>query len=217
MEEEQAPQSLDGRRLVAWVGAEPGHEDKAPVFVRREGNMIVGREKDPCDPAPLRIPFYEGDKVTKLLPISHPSINTTSEVGDMSGLVVSMRLVETRRDPGHVYGRTLRHGEADDGRRIHIEPGESITIETVIVELDHIDAQEQPTESGHVPLTPVLWSWLSIGERDESLYRYLLATSLLPPADWTKPTKYSWRCRGTPMRRMRAHTTDPPSGDMCSP
>lgn len=177
MEEEPVPQSLDGRPLVAWVGAEPGHEDKAPVFVRREGNTIVVREKDPCDPAPSRIPCYEGDEVTKLLPVSHTSVNTTSEVGDMSGLVVSMRLVETRREPGHVYARTLRHGEADDGRRIHIEPGDAFTIEAMTVELEHIDAQEQPTESGYVPLTPVLWSWLSIGERDESLYRYLLAAA----------------------------------------
>lgn len=43
MEEEPVPQSLDGRPLVAWVGAE------------------------------LRIPFYEGDEVRKLLPVSHTS------------------------------------------------------------------------------------------------------------------------------------------------
>lgn len=68
----------------------------------------------------------------KLLPVT--SLNTTSEVGDMSGLVMSMRLVETRREPGHVYARTLRHGEADDGRRIHIEPGDAFTIEAKTVE-----------------------------------------------------------------------------------
>ena len=95
----------------------------------------------------------------------------------MSGLVVSMRLLETRREPGHVYARTVRQGEEDDGRRIHLEPGEAFTIEQLTVELEHIDEQEKPTESGYVPLTPVLWSWLSIGERHESLYRYLLAAA----------------------------------------
>jgi hypothetical protein len=177
MEEAQPPQTLDGRPLAGWLGAEPGHEDKAPIFVRREGSTIIVREKDPCDPDPARIPFYEGDEVKKMQAISHTALNTTAEVGDMSGLVVSMRLVETRREPGHVYARTLRHGEEDDGRRIHLEPGEAFTIEQLTVELDHIDGQEKPTESGYVPLTPVLWSWLSIGERDESMYRYLLAAA----------------------------------------
>lgn len=174
MDEAEPPQNLNGRPLMGWLGAEPGHADKSPIFVRREG---IVREKGPCDPDPVRIPFYQGDEVKTMQAISHTSLNTTAEVGDMSGLVVSMRLVETRREPDHVYARTLRHGEDDDGRRIHLETGEAFTIEQLTVELDHIDAQEKPTESGYVPLTPVLWSWLSIGERDESMYRFLLAAA----------------------------------------
>ncbi len=88
-----------------------------------------------------------------------------------------MRLVPTSRQPGRVYARTLRHGEEDDGRRVHVEPGESVTIEQLTVELDHVDAQQEATDSGYVPLTPVLWSWLSIGERSEVQYRYLLAAA----------------------------------------
>lgn len=169
--------SSDGRPLKAWVGAKPGHEDSAPVFVRRDGNRILVRQKDPCDPEPERIPMYEGDEVIGLTPISHMSVNTTGEVGDLAGLIVSMRVVPTRREPGHVFARTLRHNEVDDGRRVHVEPGESVTLEQITVELDYIDSKELPTDSGYVPLTPVLWAWLSIGQRNNVQYRYLLAAA----------------------------------------
>lgn len=179
MDEAPAPQASpeSGPPPRAWVGATPGHEDRAPVFVRRDGNKIIVREKDPCDPEPARIPMYEGDEVIGMIPISHMSVNTNSETDDLTGLIVSMRVVLTRREPGHVYLRTLRHNEVDDGRRVHVEPGESFTLEQVTVELDHIDSSEQPTDSAYVPLTPVLWSWLSIGERNDVQYRYLLAAA----------------------------------------
>ncbi|WP_411731594.1 hypothetical protein [Paeniglutamicibacter sp.] len=175
--ETPTPESPDGRPFKGWLGAEPGHEDEAPVFVRREGRTIVFRKKDPCDPDPPRIPFYEGDELIQMEAISHTSVNTTSEVGDTLGLVFSLRLVPTRREPGRVYARTLRHGEKDDGRRVHVEPGETLVIEQLTVALDHLDAMQEPTESGYVPLTPVLWSWFAIGERDDAQSRYLLAAA----------------------------------------
>lgn len=67
--------------------------------------------------------------------------------------------------------------EADYGRRIHAIPGGQITI-SLVTELDHIDDQVEPTSSGHVPLTPVLWTWLNIGtDHDEARTRFLLAAA----------------------------------------
>lgn len=165
----------DGKPPKAGIGAELGHEDEAPVFVRREVRKIVIRKKDPCDPEPPRIPFYEGDELIQMEAISHTSVNTTSEVDDTHGLVFDLRLVPTGREPDRVYAPTLRHGEEDDGRRVHVEPGESLIIEQLTVALDHLDAMEEPTESGYVPLTPVLWSWFAIGERNGAQFRHLLA------------------------------------------
>lgn len=157
-----APGSMEGRPLVGWLGEVPAREDHegapGPVFVRREGIEVIVRQKDPCDPDPPRIPIYEGDQVREMTALSHTSFNTTDQIGDVAGLMVSMRIVPTRREPGRVYARTLRHGEYDDGRRVHVRPGESVTIEELVVELDHVDSQYEPTESGYVPLTPVLWT-----------------------------------------------------------
>jgi hypothetical protein len=129
--------------------------------------------------------MYEGDEVIGMIPISHMSVNTNSETDDLTELIVSMRVVLTRREPGHVYLRTLRHDEVDDGRPVHVEPGESFTLEQVAVELDHIDSSEQPTDSGYAPLTPPLWSWLSIG----SGTMCSTATCWPQHVGWTKPTR----------------------------
>ncbi|KRF10915.1 hypothetical protein [Nocardioides sp. Soil796] len=176
MEEEQVPApELDGRPFKAWLVAQP--EVDAPVFVRREGTSVIVRKKDPCDPDPPRIPCYEGDEVKCMTAVSHTALMGPSGNGDASGLITSIRIVPTRREPGHVYARTLRYGEEDDGRRVHFEPGEAVTLEECAVALDHLDAEQEATESGYVPLTPVLWSWLSIGVRDEEQFRYLLAAA----------------------------------------
>jgi hypothetical protein len=62
----------------------------------------------------------------------------------------------------------------------HLRKSGQITLEegSLVVELDHIDDQAQPTSSGHVPLTSVLWTWLSIGtDHDEARTRFLLAAA----------------------------------------
>ena len=91
-----------------------------------------------------------------------------------------MRVVPVRVEGTTVYARTLRHDEVDDGRRVHAIPGGQITFEegSLVAELDHIDDQAESTSSGHVPLTPVLWTWLSIRtDHDEARTRFLLAAA----------------------------------------
>ncbi|TKV26156.1 light-mediated development protein DET1 [Arthrobacter sp. NamB2] len=168
---------FENRPVVAWLGEAPGHEDKAPILVRREGNRIFIREKDPNEPTPPRIPVYEDDEVVPMLALSHTGVNTSDEVGDTSGLIVALRIVPTRHEPGMVYARTLRRDEEDDGRRVHVAPGEQVTLENITVELEYFDDLQEPTASGYVPLTPSLWSWLSIAEKDDAKFRYLLAAS----------------------------------------
>ena len=147
------------------------------VFVRRDDQKVYVRQVDPCEPDPPRIPLFDGDQVVLMVALSYASINTSPDVGNVAGLVLALRIVETRREGGIVYARTLRHGEEDTGARVHVEPGERVALETVTVELDHIDSLEEPTSSGHVPLTPVLAAWLSIGAHDPARIRYLLAAA----------------------------------------
>lgn len=150
----------------------------------RQGNHVLLRQVDLGEPTPPPVPLYDGDQLVVMEAISHVGLHTTSQPGDMTGFVISMRAVPVRREGNVVYCRTLRRGEEDEGKRVHVRPGDSVTFEAgaVTIELDHIDSQEKPTASGYVPLTPVLWAWLMVGAADSdearaTRIRYLLAAA----------------------------------------
>jgi hypothetical protein len=147
------------------------------IFVRREGHNVIVRQTDPGDGAPPRVPLWDGDRIVVMEALSHVSMHTSPEVGDVTGFLFGLRIVETRREGGTVYARTLRLGEVDDGSRVHVAPGESVTIEAITVELDYLDSLQEPSESGYVPLTPVLATWYSCGSHDPAKVRYLLAAA----------------------------------------
>ena len=52
-------------------------------------------------------------------------------------------------------------------------------LESVVVELDAIDAREASAypEARYVPLTPTLWTWLAFGQHDPVKVRYVLAAA----------------------------------------
>lgn len=155
-------------------------DDPVPVTLyERDGSQVLVRQVDPCDIDPPPVALFDGDEVTVMEAISHTSVHANPEVGSTDGFMFHMRVVPVRVEGSTVYARTLRHDEVDDGRRVHAIPGGQITFEGALVaELDHIDDQAEPTSSGHVPLTPVLWTWLSIGtDHDEARTRFLLAAA----------------------------------------
>jgi hypothetical protein len=103
------------------------------------------------------------------------------ESDDNSDLIHSMRIVPVRREGSVVYARSLRLGEPDDGRRVHVAPGDQVRFEAgaVLAELEAIDSHERPTESGHKPITSVLSAWFHFGREpwDDSAVRYVLAAA----------------------------------------
>ncbi|WP_300010992.1 hypothetical protein [Pseudonocardia sp.] len=97
-------------------------------------------------------------------------------------MVIWFRIVPVRREGTTVFGRTLRHGESDDGRRVHLRPGDDFSIEPggLEIELDAIDEREATAfaDGEYVPITPVLWIWMSIGAGGaDDKVRYLLAAA----------------------------------------
>jgi hypothetical protein len=172
----------DDAAAIGWlsdVTLSGSDEPIRVVLLRREGNRVIVRQVDPCDPEPDRIPLFEGDELVVAEAISHVSLNTNDTTGDTSGFLFGMRVVEVDRLDGVVRARTLRHGEADTGARVHVAPGESMTFDegAMVVDLDFLDGLQPPTESGYAELTPVLATWFSVGEHDEAEVRYLLAAA----------------------------------------
>lgn len=169
---------------VGWLETVVLKGSDEPIRVtleERRGSRVLLHQVDPEDPEPQRVPIYEGDELVVMTAVSHMSIHTSSVVGDDSGFLFSYRVVPVRREEGVVYARTLRRGERDSGQRVHVRPGDSLRFEAndVVAELDHIDALEPASPSGHVPLTPVLWTWLTLRSQESQpeRMRYLLAAA----------------------------------------
>lgn len=166
-----------------YLGAVTPQQQDEPVRVtlyERNGSQVLVRQVDPCDIDPPPVALLDGDEVRVMEAISHTSMHTNPEVGSTDGFLFHMRVVPVRVEGTTIYARILRTDEIDDGRRVHAIPGGQITFEagSVVAELDHIDDQAEPTPSGHVPLTPVLWTWLSIGiGHNEARTRFLLAAA----------------------------------------
>lgn len=147
---------------------------------RVDGKVFV-RQIDPSDGDPPRVPLYEGDQIIPMMALTHTSLNTSDQPGENDEMIVAMRIVPVRREPGHVFIRSLRHGEVDNGDRVHVRPDDDVSFEpgSMTLELAAIDAQEasQYPNGAFVPITPVLGAWFSIGEHDAEKARYLLAAA----------------------------------------
>lgn len=164
--------------FLATIRLANAREPAQVRLVERDGSRVLLRQLDPGEPEAERVPLYDGDELTVMQAVSHVGLNTSPTPGSPEQFLFGCRIVPVRTEPGRVLARTLRFGELDTGQRVHVRPGDQLQLVDVTVELDHIDSQESATASGHVPLTPVLWTWLSIGEaHDATRTRYLLAAA----------------------------------------
>ncbi|MGW4716737.1 light-mediated development protein DET1 [Nocardia sp. NPDC004260] len=169
---------MDEREPITFVDAvtrDGSSEAERILLHSREGSKVYVRLADPCDSTPEPVPLYEGDELIVMEAISHISLHQTPE--DSEGFLLSQRVAPIRREAATVYARPLKFGEADDGRRVHLCPGEQVVIEPQ-VELEYIDDWEGAGISGYVPLTPVLFTWMAIvPQSSEGRARYLLAAA----------------------------------------
>ena len=174
--------AADGRDLWLEVRLRLDGQDgeSNAVLDERVGGTVFLRHADPADPPdPPRIHVRPGDRVVTTTPIAAASMNATAEVGRVDDMITWVRVVLDRRENGTVYGRTLREGEPDDGRRVHVRPGEQFVFEpgALSVSLDEIDRREPATETGHVNLAPVIWTWLQFAPPSAESVRYVLAAA----------------------------------------
>lgn len=170
---------------IYWLGnvtLEGADTPVAVVLDGREDNQVFVRQADPADGEPPRIPIFDGEHIVMMTAIAAVSLNQTEEVGRVDDLVTWLRAVPVRREGNTVFARTLKHGEPDEGHRVHLRPGDQLSFEqgAVVIELDAIDEKESAgvAEGEYVPITPVLWSWMSVGGgHDQGKVRYLLAAA----------------------------------------
>ncbi len=158
-----------------------GDPTPVPVAVEgREGDSLLVRRLEPNEDPPWVAHDPSVREVILVTPVRYVGINRTAEVGRTDDLITAMRVIEVRREGSVVYGRTLSPTEPDPGTAVLLKPGDSFCLEPgmMTVSIAAIDAAESKGVEGYVPVTGVLWSWMSTAPPAyEHGYRYLLATA----------------------------------------
>lgn len=130
------------------------------------GETVFVRQIDPADGEPERVELRPGHYIEVCTPISHVSLNGSGEVG-ANDCLYWLRVVPDGRRAGIALGRTLRHGEVDDGRRVHLRPGEQFQLPSgsVTVELDVLDEFYRNVEPDRPEgsLSAALRVWFGLG------------------------------------------------------
>lgn len=158
-------------------------QQKAVVLDRRDGRFLWMRPLDDGEVPPAEpVVIQPGDVLVPFQPIHSTSLNTNDAVGDRTGFMIGVPIVEVSRDDEArvvvVRSRLLDEPESERARlpfgyTLHVPAG------ALTIELERIDQMSEPDEDGYQPLSNTIWTWMAIGPPPgtEELGRYLLAAA----------------------------------------
>jgi hypothetical protein len=145
--------------VVEGLQTEAGHPLVLDEVV---GDVVYVREADPGDDPTTRGQVDPGQRVVTASPVGCIAIHLTDQVGE-NDAIYWLRVVPDGREPGLVLARTLRPGEEDDGRRVHVRPGERLELPegAVQISLDGIDHfyRDIDPERPHGSMAAVVRVW----------------------------------------------------------
>jgi hypothetical protein len=152
---------------VVWFEAMDDGGNPIPVLIDEVVlDTVFVRHIDPGEVTLGRIRLEPGQSVQMTTPIASVGLHTGDQVG-ANDMMFGVRVVPDGRAPGVVYARTLRFGETDDGRRVHVRPGESLTLKpgALRAELDAIDEFYRKVDPARPEgsLATALRVWFGIG------------------------------------------------------
>ncbi len=155
-----------------WLDFHDDAGNPMPVVIDEViSDTVFVRHPDPGDVPLGRVPLEPGQSAVMTTPIDGVGLCASGEVG-ADDEMFSLRVVPEGRADGVVFGRTLRHGELDDGRRVHVRPGESFSLApgAVAVALAAIDDYYRQVDSSRPEgcLATALRVWFGIGSHDEA-------------------------------------------------
>ena len=113
--------------------------------------------------------------------VTHIGFHSGPEVGANDNLI-HVRVIPIERDGNKVIGRTLNHGEPDNGNAIIVQQGDILIfpVGNVVFFIQDIDRHNSPAPSGYAPLSNTVWTWLepSLPQSNNiEFFRFLLAAS----------------------------------------
>ena len=110
-------------------------------------------------------------------PITWMSHHIGNEPNERTFLA-AIRVVPTKQVGNTVYGRSLNHGEPDDGRGVERSLGGRVVFPpgSLRITLADVDRDNTPGLDGYASIANTIWTWLTAGPSpDEKMYHYLFA------------------------------------------
>ena len=105
---------------------------------------------------------------------------TLLNLGPDDELLLLGRLVPAGSDDNTVFARSLRPGEEDSGKAVHVAAGKRLMIKAgdLSFSSDEIDARSPKGRGGYAPVADTIWTWYRmVGAEDQSLLMMLLAAA----------------------------------------
>lgn len=153
------------------------------VLDKRDGRFLWMRPLDDGEESPAEpVTIQPGDIVVPFQPIHSTGLNTNDMVGDRTGFVLGIPIVEVSRDDEErVVVARSRLLDEPESERVRLPFGYTLTLPpgAITIELERIDQMFESDEDGYKPLSNTIWTWMAIGPPPgtEELARYLLAAA----------------------------------------
>ena len=105
---------------------------------------------------------------------------TLLNLGPDDKLLLLHRLVPAGSNESTVFARSLRPGEMDSGKGVHVPAGKRLEIRAgdLSFSSDEIDARSPTGRGGYAPVADTVWTWYRLmGTQDQSFLMMLLAAA----------------------------------------
>ncbi|MDE2887848.1 MAG: hypothetical protein OXR72_06505 [Gemmatimonadota bacterium] len=92
-------------------------------------------------------------------------------------LLMSARIIPIGREGKRVFARMLRPGEQDNGRKVHLRPGDQLVIPPGGLEINsaEIDALNKEGMGGYAPVANTVWTWYRIVDEQVGFFLFFFA------------------------------------------
>ena len=158
-------------------------KQQAVVLDKRDGRFLWMRPLDDDEEPPAEpVVIQPGDILVPFQPIHSTGLNTNDRVGDRTGFMLGIPIVEVSRDDeARVVVARSRLLDEPESERVRLPFGYTLNLPTgaITIEFERIDQMFEPDEDGYKPLSNTIWTWMAIGPPPgtEEFARYLLAAA----------------------------------------
>jgi hypothetical protein len=176
-------------------------KQQAVVLDKRDGRFLWMRPLDDGEEPPAQpVVIQPGDILVPFQPIHSTSLNTNDRLGDRTGFMLGIPIVEVSRDDeARVVVARSRLLDEPESERVRLPFGYTLSLPAgaITIEFERIDQMFEPDEDDYNPLSNTIWTWMAIGPPPGTRG----ARSLSPCGSQTTRHLLPWLCAGASCAR----------------